>query len=130
MWSKRKLCGGCGAIVYDYPFSRCLQCRQKDELNFPNLKLSTRIRYIIEQKNKPCADCHVPYPYYVMDFDHLPEYKKEFAIGRAVDLKKSLSQIKKEIAKCELVCANCHRIRTYKRSIDARILKESELPIL
>ena len=28
---------------------------------------------------------------------------------------KSLEDIKKEIEKCEIVCSNCHRIRTHKR---------------
>jgi len=92
--------------------------------------LSSRIEFIRESKNKPCTDCHISYPYYVMDFDHLPQYEKSFEIGRSFVSGRSMEQIKKEIAKCELVCANCHRIRTHKREIETKILKEAELPIL
>jgi hypothetical protein len=63
-------------------------------------------------KAKPCADCGVEYPYYVMQFDHLSD--KEFTIGsfKNVSIKKLLA----EIAKCEVVCANCHAERTHARS--------------
>lgn len=66
--------------------------------------------YIIAEKSKPCTDCGVQYPYYVMQFDHLRD--KEFNIARS---NRSLIKIKAEIAKCELVCANCHAERTHKR---------------
>lgn len=64
-------------------------------------------------KSFPCADCHGVFPPYVMDFDHLDATLKRFDVGRA--RKYSLDEIKREIAKCELVCANCHRIRTHER---------------
>lgn len=67
------------------------------------------------KENSPCADCNVKYAYYVMDFDHIDPAKKKFMIGRAVSTGgKSLKIIRKEIEKCDLVCANCHRIRTHK----------------
>lgn len=131
MWSKRHICGGCGAIVSEWPYTRCVRCRKNDKKNLLCPKsFSSKIEYINEQKNRPCTDCHISYPYYVMDFDHLPQYEKLFSIGGSMSKGKSLYQIQKEIAKCEVVCANCHRIRTHNRSKDARILKEAELPTL
>lgn len=62
---------------------------------------------------KPCADCGDFFPPYVMDFDHLGE--KEFLIARMRN--HSFESILKEVKKCELVCSNCHRERTHKRSI-------------
>jgi hypothetical protein len=62
-----------------------------------------------------CADCGVSYPPYVLDFDHLKD--KSFGISRALQLGLELDKIKQEVKKCEIVCANCHRIRTYNRSI-------------
>ena len=64
-------------------------------------------------KNKPCADCGKIYPYYVMDFDHV-RGKKKWAIAQRswVPSEKSL---RAEIAKCDVVCSNCHRERTHKR---------------
>lgn len=69
--------------------------------------------YVNSQKSKPCADCKVSYPSYVMDFDHVRGEKfRNLAkmIGR-----NSMAEIKTEIAKCDLVCSNCHRERTYQR---------------
>ena len=69
--------------------------------------------YIKELKEKtPCMDCGKNYPYYVMDFDHVKD-KKINGVGRM--LQYGFSTLKKEIAKCEIVCANCHRERTQNR---------------
>lgn len=67
--------------------------------------------FIIQQKSKPCTDCKKTYPHYVMDFDHLDPNTKSFNIGTWKG--QSKENLIKEIAKCELVCANCHRIRTH-----------------
>lgn len=68
--------------------------------------------YIKNIKNKPCLDCGVLYPPCVMEFDHVRGKKKE-RLSRM--LSATLNTVKAEIEKCELVCANCHRIRTQKR---------------
>lgn len=64
-------------------------------------------------KSVPCADCKLEYPYYVMDFDHLRD--KSFGIREMRRRRMALDKIIKEIAKCEVVCANCHRERTFGR---------------
>lgn len=56
-------------------------------------------------------DCGVPYPYYVMEFDHRDPSQKLANIGRL--LGNSWKRLKDEIAKCDVVCANCHRERTH-----------------
>jgi hypothetical protein len=63
-------------------------------------------------KDKPCADCGIRYPPYVMDFDHVRGEKKQ-CIGRM--LSQSLQAILEEIEKCDVVCSNCHRERTQSR---------------
>lgn len=73
--------------------------------------------FIQSAKNVPCMDCKKRYPYYVMDFDHIGD--KKFNIGESVS-SKSLRQIKDEINKCEVVCSNCHRVRTYNRKMAAK----------
>lgn len=60
----------------------------------------------------PCVDCNERNPI-VLEFDHVG--KKRFNIGDAVRMCYSLSSVKKEINQCEVRCANCHRITTYKR---------------
>lgn len=62
-------------------------------------------------KSKPCADCGVQYPPYVMDFDHLKD--KSFVISLMKNL--SVAKLMAEAAKCDVVCSNCHRIRTHVR---------------
>ena len=74
-----------------------------------------RAEWLIAQKSKPCADCDNRYPFYCMDFDHVRGVK-EFGIADSQWSWKSIAQLEVEIAKCELVCANCHRIRTYERT--------------
>lgn len=63
-----------------------------------------------------CADCPLECTeenYVVFDWDHLPGYEKKFNL--AVRGNKSRQAILDEIAKCELVCSNCHRLRTHRR---------------
>jgi hypothetical protein len=67
-------------------------------------------------KDKPCADCGNNYPYYVMDLDHVLG-DKIINVGLMVGWGYTEAEIRTEIAKCELVCANCHRERTFRRGI-------------
>lgn len=60
-------------------------------------------------KDNPCTDCGIKYPPCAMDFDHLSD--KSFTFAHVTYL--NHERLLKEIEKCELVCANCHRIRTH-----------------
>jgi hypothetical protein len=53
-----------------------------------------------------------------MQFDHRPGEGKSFDVASAVR-GYSRKRILAEIAKCDLVCANCHAVRTYRRQIGA-----------
>lgn len=68
---------------------------------------------ITAAKDKPCADCQKCYPHYVMDFDHRVDEVKLFNLGNSVNMIGSADRITAEIEKCDVVCANCHRIRTH-----------------
>ena len=62
-------------------------------------------------KDVPCADCGNRYPYYVMDLDHLDPSTK---LGTVTQMARhGVKKTKEEIAKCEAVCSNCHRERTF-----------------
>lgn len=87
-----------------------LNKRNPQQIKEANLRFRNKYRqYLREAKNKPCVDCKVWYPYWVMDFDHRNPTEKKFTIGVS---NKSLKALKEEIAKCDVVCANCHRQRT------------------
>jgi len=76
-------------------------------------------QYLRDLKTKtPCVDCGINYPYYVMDFDHVRGQKH----ANVMELVSTLSKkkIDEEIAKCEIVCSNCHRIRTHMRRMSKK----------
>jgi hypothetical protein len=65
------------------------------------------------KKGKPCTDCGRIYPSYVMEWDHLPEAVKTLVVADTRRAAHSRERILAELEKCELVCANCHRERTF-----------------
>ena len=70
--------------------------------------------YVREVKEaSPCADCGEQYPYYVMQFDHTGT-DKVLSVA-ALRKQAGIERVKAEIAKCDVVCANCHAVRTWKR---------------
>lgn len=59
-----------------------------------------------------CTDCGIS-NHIVLDFDHIRD--KKYNVSRMIHDGFSWKAILKEIEKCEVVCANCHRIRTHSR---------------
>lgn len=66
-------------------------------------------------KARPCQDCGGTFPSECMDFDHRDATTKTFCLGGRFSA--SLKDILAEIAKCDVVCSNCHRTRTRKRRL-------------
>lgn len=96
--------------------TRCKQCQKRQCRKCANRRRTEyklrRNRAIIDAaKSRPCVDCKDVHPVYVMEFDH-SRGKKRFVVSDGV---KTLKLLLREIAKCDVVCANCHRIRTHKR---------------
>lgn len=65
--------------------------------------------------SRSCVDCGGKFHFSAMEFDHTRSDKvaNVSRIG-------SIARAKTEIIKCDLVCANCHRVRTYTRMIAKR----------
>lgn len=82
----------------------------KELIHYNKQQFKKRLSDIKESSG--CADCGVNNPI-VLDFDHLKD--KKYNISRMIHDGFSWAAIKKEISKCEVVCANCHRIRTHYR---------------
>lgn len=64
--------------------------------------------------NHPCIDCGETDPI-VLEPDHLDSALKTDTVARMVHNTYSIARIEKELKKCEIVCANCHRRRTAKQ---------------
>lgn len=107
-YNKKEYSGYCNLCL------RCAYIRNKDSIKSSGERRSKEKRDIVlAAKSKPCADCGNTYPFYVMQFDHLPEFEKAFNVSKYYQ--KTVQEIQQEIAKCEVVCSNCHAIRTYTR---------------
>src|SRR5262245_16742951 len=93
----------------------------KDEIRLRQTKwkrlISEQAPWYEEIKSGPCFDCGKPFPICVMQFDHRDADRKSFDIGFAILRPNQFSktQILEEISKCDLVCSNCHLVRTYLR---------------
>lgn len=74
-------------------------------------KTDERYALMVTAKSKPCMDCGGTFPPECMDFDHRNKEEKEFTIAHKRSYSKA--RILAEIAKCDVVCANCHRIRSH-----------------
>ena len=62
----------------------------------------------------PCVDCGESDPI-VLEFDHIEKKTKIAAVSEMVRLQRPWEVITKEIQKCEVRCANCHRRKTAKQ---------------
>lgn len=82
-----------------------------------NLKITYGI------KNRPCMDCQGYFNPWQMQFDHKPGTIKKYDIGSMCSRASSVKNLLSEIAKCDIVCSNCHWNRTYKRLQDKKCLK-------
>ena len=114
-WRRRKrmqrdnMCRGCrseyGKAHYEANKPRYIQ-------NAARVKKATkleRIWYLLEYfEDHPCADCGESDPV-VLDFDHLTRQEVQRLQGIRGE---GLGLVLEEIKKCEVVCANCHRVRT------------------
>ena len=124
----KKRCSKCKRNYRKTAHSWCRSCLAKDQAvrrrKNPRrakarakrfrIQLYAKFRtYVNEIKSKPCTDCGNSFPPCVMEFDHLDPKKKTNNVATLMRHTISLDRLKEEIAKCELVCANCHRIRTW-----------------
>ena len=120
-----KECKTCGEIKRIEDFSKvkltksgvpvrwnvCNPCRSQQNRRAPSAQ--AKLAYVAQAKDRPCMDCGIKWPKECMDFDHVRGDKKH-NIGTAYWWI-SMAQLETEIAKCDVVCACCHRLRTLNR---------------
>jgi len=85
-----------------------------------------RMRLLIEYlRRHPCADCREADPL-VLEFDHL--FDKSFNVSNGFSGRR-WEDVQAEMAKCDVVCANCHRRRTAERHSHVRAMLLGRLPV-
>lgn len=130
-----KFCGACELHKELAEFHRrgdkyqsiCKECRKElDKQRYladPERRKQTskalrksRSAWAVELKSgKACTDCGNSYHPAAMQWDHTGS-DKEYNVSNMGYLGLSKERILREISKCELVCANCHAVRTYNRN--------------
>lgn len=103
--------------------------RQREYRKLPHVVEATRIRNrnyrrhqrathplilrLKEVKSQPCVDCGRCYPPEVMDLDHIGDKEFSLTITRVVQPDMTAARMEAELAKCEVRCPTCHRLRHY-----------------
>lgn len=92
-----------------------------------NQRLQELARIINLAKSKPCVDCGRQFPPVAMDLDHIRGVKVD-DVSRLRQTHVHPDVIEAEIAKCDVRCAVCHRLKTHKKSSrsEAEITHPSE----
>lgn len=119
---RQTICKNCQKIYHKTWYAlekNSTQVKNRSLIN--NKKYQYRNKYFIINllKTSKCQDCGNN-DIRVLEFDHIKN--KKFSIARMANEAYSLKLLKAEIAKCEIVCANCHRIRTLTRLYDKGII--------
>lgn len=128
-----KRCGRCGRTKPLAEFHRwsdghqpwCKACKSEYAAEYYVRNRARRVGYNRRQREKtvafyrelkkgqPCADCGRIFHPSAMQWDHRPDSVKVDDVSRMYGL--SRDKVLAEIEKCDLVCANCHAVRTYAR---------------
>jgi len=88
------------------------RCKSCDNLRSRTYAMTNRKALFEHKQLNPCVDCGNKDPT-VLEFDHRDPKTKSFNISNMMNM--TWGTIKKEIDKCDVVCANCHRQRTAKQ---------------
>ena len=128
---KTKICSKCGneKNIDDFPFKnktkniRHLACKfcwkeirkesynknKKVTLNRNKRNKKKNLEWYVEYKSKlKCIKCGEDHPA-CLEFHHTNPKEKDFNVSINVRSTYSVNKILKEIKKCEVLCANCHR---------------------
>lgn len=103
----------------------CVNCHRDETQKQPNCATvknpkkksltAAKNLLILLKDGKICMDCENPHPYWRLDYDHDPKKGKTLTISAMKNGGYTEKAIMEEIKKCDLVCANCHRMRTWNR---------------
>jgi hypothetical protein len=93
---------------------------KKTYFNKSKRKAVIKVWFESYKKTLACEVCGIKNPT-VLDFHHKNYKKKEFSVGNFQHITQSIVRLKKEIEKCKVLCANCHRIEHSKERCDRKL---------
>ncbi len=112
---KQPYCKDCNKLYHKEHYDKNKKIYLEKTKDYKKANQQKLLEYL---KDKSCKDCGVS-DYRVFEFDHLSDKKANIA---AVMKSWCWETLLTEIAKCDIVCCNCHRIRTLTRSKSYRIM--------
>lgn len=101
------------AIITEKKIYRRRKCKSCYRATKQKLKDKYRQWLINYKRNHKCSICGIT-DYRVLEFHHLNKKDKEFSIGTIFCNHCGFKRLRKEMKKCFIVCANCHRILHYE----------------
>lgn len=75
---------------------------------------------LVAMHGNRCLDCGFSGPPFAYDFDHREPLMKRFEISKGYG--KPWAELLAEVEKCDMVCANCHRLRTHRQRCPGCVL--------
>jgi hypothetical protein len=88
---------------------------RRQEIDRVRRRQDATVAFLRSLREVPCADCGGRFLPHQMDFDHRDPSAKSFYINSGRASLKSREALLAEIAKCDVVCANCHRVRSRRQ---------------
>lgn len=80
------------------------------------MRQAATLEFLRQLRRVPCADCGGTFEPYQMDFDHRDPTTKAFDLTTGRAMLMSRDRLLQEVAKCEVVCANCHAVRSARQA--------------
>ena len=114
------------------PYNVAYYARNREaEIERVTRRQQATLAWLRDLRRVPCLDCGGIFPPHVMDFDHRDPKTKLFSLAADKVWLKNRALLEAEVAKCDVICANCHRIRTEAQHADGTLTwswKSSETP--
>lgn len=110
-----KLCTDCQQNKEETEFNKNVRyCRPCAKVRTNRSRHKAIYQFNEWKQQQPCADCQRHFPYYVLDLDHRPGEVKVAIVSDLIRRGK-VKAAHAELAKCDVVCSNCHRERSFRR---------------
>lgn len=99
------------------PFNVSYYARNRaQEIERVRVRQAATLEFLRQLRRVPCADCGGTFEPYQMDFDHRDPTTKSFDLTTGRAMLMSRDRLLEEVAKCEIVCANCHAVRSARQA--------------